>query len=73
MERIDYLEESDYADDRVITRGALVRLFDLIRAQAKLDERRYAWLHDEEAALDRRIYDAKAQLMTDVIEALKAK
>ena len=39
----DYIQEKNFQDERAITRGQLVRLFDLIRAQAKLDARHHAW------------------------------
>lgn len=46
MERDSYLEETDFEDVRPITRGELVRMFDAVRADAKIEERRMAWDHD---------------------------
>ena len=64
-------KEEDYKDERVITRGELVRLFDLMRAQCLLDEARKRWETDDEAVRDRATDCAKASLMTGLIDCLK--
>lgn len=71
MERKDFLEETDFKDDRPITRGELVRLFDKVRASAKVEERRMAWDASDDGVRWRAIAEAKADLMSDVIQLLK--
>lgn len=71
MEIKDLVKEEGYKDERTLTRGDLVRLFDLVRAECLLDEHRKRWNVDEDSARDRAIDYAKASLMTSIIDCLK--